>query len=335
MGALRSRISGTGLGIPSKVLSNEDLSRLVETSDEWIRTRTGIRERRMIDRDRGESNSTIAIVAAREALSRAGCSAQDIDFVICATATPDTIMPMSACRIVAALGAKAGSFDLNAACSGFVSSLHMADALIRAGLQKRVLVVGVDVFSSLLNWQDRSTCVLFGDGAGAAVVEACADLDESRDSMILASKLYTLFDHEEHLSIPGGGSRAPMPVDGRVPTHLPYLQMRGKEVFKNATRCMAEAARDVLAQAGVALSDLRWFVPHQANMRIIEMVAKLLGFPLEKTFVNMERWGNTSAATVGICLAEMNRDGLLKRGDLVLMDVFGAGYTYGAMLVRW
>ena len=333
---LFSRISGTGLGIPSKVLTNDDLSKIVETSDEWIRTRTGIQSRRLIDRELGESNASISMAAAKQALAKSQINAKDIDLVISCTATPDTWMPITAARVVDGIGAvNAGAFDLNAACSGFLTGLHTADGLIRGGLHKKILVVGSDVFSGILDWSDRSTCVLFGDGAGAAVVEASPDSDPATDSMILGSVLVTHFDREEHLSVKGGGSRTPALSPGYMTVEKPFVTMNGQEVFKAGSRGMVEAARAVLDKCQVSINDVKWLVPHQANRRIIEMAAKLLNFPIERTFMNVEKWGNTSAATVAICLAEMQQQNLIKKGDLVLLDVFGGGFTAGAMLVRW
>ena len=337
MPKLRSRIAGTGLGIPSKVLTNTDLEKIVETSDEWIRTRTGIRERRFVDRDKGESLTSISLQAAREALERAHLKPQDLDFVLCCTTTPDTVMPISAARIAGDLGCaqSTGALDMNAACAGFISGLHMADGLIRGGIQKNVLVVGADVFSGILDWTDRTTCVLFGDGCGAAIVQGFDSQDESKDSMILGSKLYHVFDRDESLSIKGGGSRTPLNDPRYNKEHKPYLTMMGQEVFKAGTRAMAQAGKEVVELCGLKMTDIDWLVPHQANIRIIEMVGKLIEFPSERTYINVDRWGNTSAATIAICLAEMEQKGMLKKGQLLLLDVFGGGYTYGAMVVRW
>jgi len=333
----RSKISGVGLGVPSKVLSNSDLSKIVDTSDEWIVTRTGIKERRIADRENGEQNSTLSIRAAKEALENAGLTPADIDMVICATLTPDTWMPITAARVIDGLGIKkAAGFDLNAACSGFLSSLHVADSLVRSGAQKNILAIGAEVFSSLVDWSDRKTCVLFGDGAGAAIVSRVENGDPLKDSMILASHLYCMPDMEENLVIKSGGSRNPYSEQKQSGDAFnPYVQMRGSEVFKNGSRAMAEAAKLVLEKAGVSSADVKWFIPHQANLRIIEMVAKLAEIPMDKVYVNLDRWGNTSAATVAIAMAEMNRKQLLNKGDLILLDVFGGGYTYGAMLLRW
>ncbi len=332
-----SRLAGTGLGHPLRVLTNNDLSNMVETSDEWIFTRTGIRERKLIDPKQGQSNSSICAEAIQEALKRAGRSPKELDHVIVCTTTPDTWMPITAARVAHAIGApKVGCVDLNAACSGFLSGAHFADGLIRGGNAKLVAVAGADIFSSLLDWKDRSTCVLFGDGAGAAVFERAENVDPSKDSCVLGSVIHAELDVDENLAVLGGGSK--FPYESGEPYYRngkPFLQMKGQDVFKMASRCMAEVAQEVLQKCGYSTKDLRWFVPHQANRRIVEMVARLLEVPMDKVFMNMDRWGNTSAATVAICLAEMNRQGLLNKGDLVLLDVFGGGYTYGAMLLRW
>jgi 3-oxoacyl-[acyl-carrier-protein] synthase-3 len=324
--ALRSRISGTGLGLPTKVVTNHDLARFVDTSDEWIRTRTGIAERRFLGE--GQSLSSICSDGARTALKQAGLDPKDVELIICCTATSETIMPITAARIGAAIGApQAGTFDLNAACSGFLTGLHVADGLIRGGVHKRILVCGGDVFQTILDFTDRSTCVLFGDGAGAVVLEALQDANPATDSMILASKLYTQFDETEALAVLGGGSRDPK--------RTPIITMDGKEVYKNAVRGMLQAAQEVLTQARVRPQDLRWVIPHQANLRIIEKVSELGGIPMDRIYVNLDRWGNTSAGTIAIALSEMDAKGLLNKGDLILLDAFGGGFTYGALLLRW
>ncbi len=326
--SIRSKITGIAHGIPSKVLTNHDLMKIVDTSDEWIQTRTGIKERRFVDKEKGETHTTLALEAARKALVKANAKAEEIELVICATMSPETYMPMASCRIVGELGAKnAGAFDLNTACSGFISALHTADSFIRSGVHKKVLVIATEVFSSILDWTDRKTCVLFGDGAGAAVVEPHYNADPTTDSVIIGSQLWSMNDLNESLAVKGGASREP---DLR-----PRITMDGQEVFKFASRAMAEAAGHVVKKCGYRLEDVDWFIPHQANLRIIEMVAKLSNFPMEKVYVNLDRWGNTSSATVIIALSEMQEKGLLKKGQLVLLDVFGGGFNYGALLLRW
>lgn len=336
MSTYRSRIVGTGLGIPSKVITNADLEKIVDTSDEWIRTRTGICERRAVDQSKGEGLSSLGAVAARMALSRAGLDPKDMDLIICCTATPDTFLPMSSSRIGDMLGISPATFDLNSACSGFVTGLQTADAFIRSGIYKNVLLVGGDIFTTgVVDFTDRNTCVLFGDGVGAAVLARSQQNDESKDPMVIKTILHTLFDREESLGVLGGGSRSPEGHPNFKTVDKPHITMSGQDVFKAASRSMANVAMELLEATGIRPEQVKWLVPHQANLRIIEMVAKLLEFPMEKVFVNLDRWGNTSAGTVIICLAEMEQQGLLKAGDLVMLDVFGGGYTYGASLIRW
>ncbi len=330
----RSAILGTGLGIPKKVMTNFDLEKIVETSDEWIRTRTGIVERRFIDRDQGQSHTSIAVDAARSAMAKANVRPEDLDFIICATATPDTYMPNASARIAEALGSRAGCIDMNSACSGFVVSLHNADGLVRSGLSKRVLVVGAEVFSSILNWNDRGTCVLFGDGAGAVVLGP-VPADDKDHHVIIASKTYNMPDPHQSLAMLAGASRTPFNSPRFMKEETPYITMNGQEVFKNASRGMHQAAKELLEEQNVHPDQIKWFIPHQANLRIIEMVAKLLEFPMERVYVNVNRWGNTSAATIPICLGEMEEKGMLKKGDLLLLDTFGGGFIYGATLLRW
>lgn len=331
-----TRILGTGLGTPSKVLTNADLEKIVDTSDEWIRTRTGIRSRHIIDREKGENLTLLCMQAVHQALENSKVKASELDLVVLGTTSPDTLMPGTATRIAGALGlTKIPAIDLNAACSGFLFALHTVDNLIRAGAYKKALVVGGEHISSVLNWEDRTTCVLFGDGAGAVVVEATEQGDPAKDSMILGSKIYTHFDSAGALLVGGGGSRFPATHPEMGKSVHQYITMSGQDVFKMGSRGMAEAAKDVMQMCNVTPDEIKWFVPHQANLRIIEMVAQLLSFPMDRVFVNIDRWANTSAATIPICLAEMNAQGLLKRGDLILIDTFGGGFSYGAMLVRW
>ncbi|HVJ65685.1 MAG TPA: beta-ketoacyl-ACP synthase III [Bdellovibrionota bacterium] len=331
-----ARVLGTGLGSPAKVLTNADLEKFVDTSDEWIRTRTGIHERRLIDRDAGETLTSISVMAAQDALKNSGVKASEIDLVVMGTTSPDTLMPGTATRVAGALGLnKIPALDINAACSGFMFSMHTVDALVRTGAYKKVLVIGGEHISSILNWKDRTTCVLFGDGAGAVVVEAVKDADPTKDSMILGSKIYTLFDEAKALEVLGGGSRYPSHHPEMGKTVHAHITMSGQDVFKAGSRAMAEAAKEVMEMCRITPDQIRWFVPHQANRRIIEMVAQLLHFPMDRVFVNIDRWANTSAGTIPICLAEMEQQKLMKRGDLILIDTFGGGFSYGAMLIRW
>jgi len=324
---LKARIAGVGLGLPSKVLTNDDLSKFVDTSDEWIQTRTGIKERRVVNREAGEDHLAIALAACQEALQKANCKPEEIDLIICATMSPDTWMPNASARLSGALNApQSATYDLNSACTGFLAALSTADCFIRSGRMKKVLVVAAEAFSSILDWNDRKTCVLFGDGAGAALLEAVPG-DDPLSSGIIDFKLGTICDSAESLTVPGGATRFP---EKRM-----HILMQGQEVFKTGSRAMAEVAHEVLVKTNTQPESIDWFVPHQANLRIIEMVAKIAEIPKEKIYVNVDRWGNTSAATIAICLAEMDRQGLLKRGQLILLDAFGGGFTYGAMLLRW
>jgi 3-oxoacyl-[acyl-carrier-protein] synthase-3 len=333
---ISSRIVATGLGSPSKVVTNKDFEKMVETSDEWITTRTGIKERRFVDRDNGEYLETVCVRAGQQALEKSGWKPEDVELIIVCTTSPDTFLPNTSARLTESLGLKnAVSFDLNAACAGFVTGLHNADLIIRSGEYKKVMVVGADALSGALNWKDRTTCVLFGDGAGVALMEAVENANPDTDSMVLGSRFYTSFDKKDSLCLLGGASRTPYWHPDYNTKVFSYITMNGQDVFKEATRGMMQAAQDVLKKCNVSPADVKWFVPHQANLRIIEMVARMMDFPMDRVYVNVDRWGNTSAATVAICLAEMESKGLLKKGDLVLMDVFGGGFTYGALLARW
>jgi 3-oxoacyl-[acyl-carrier-protein] synthase-3 len=331
---IRSRIVGTGLGVPSRVVTNKDLEKLVDTTDEWIETRTGIKTRRVVDTQKGESNSSLSLMAARQALQKSQLQAKDIECVLLCTATPDTWMPISAARVAGALDIPhALCMDINAACSGFVTGLSVADAYIRSGTCKHVLVMGTDVFSHITDWKDRSTCVLFGDGSGAVVVSRTeVPLGDTKSPGILATVMRNKVDSNHDLAVMGGGSLYPF---ANLQGHKPLITMNGPEVFKMGTRCMSEAALAVLEKANIKPSEVDWMLPHQANRRIIEKVAGLVGFPMEKVFMNVEHWGNTSAATVAIGLSEMVDQGLLKPGQILLMSVFGGGFTYGATLIRW
>ena len=328
MGSRRSTIVGTGLGYPARIVTNDDLAKTIETSDEWIRSRTGIAQRRFVDLENGQTITSIAVEGAAKALTMSGLDALDISFVLCCTATPQEWMPIEAARIKDALGLeRAACLDVNAACSGFLYGLHLADALIRSGIHTHVLVVGGDVFQKILNWEDRTTCVLFGDGAGAAVVSATELQDPKKDSHILGSRVYAALDRDKNLTV--------TPKDPAFPSKPQMLTMNGREVFKWATKCMAQACMDVMTEQKVAAEEIDWVVPHQANIRIIEKVAEFLNFPMEKVYVNVDQWGNTSAGTIPICLAEMNDKGLLKKGQLILVTSFGGGFTWGSILIRW
>ncbi|MEZ4815975.1 MAG: beta-ketoacyl-ACP synthase III [Bdellovibrionota bacterium] len=331
-----ARIVSTGLGIPSRKVTNDDMSKIVETSDEWITSRTGIKERKFVDSDNAEYITQLCTRAGQEALKNAGLKTTDIDAMISCTISAETVMPNNSARVMGALGMKATpSFDISAACGGFVFGLHTARALIQNGSHKRIMLFGADVLSAALNMKDRSTCVLFGDGAGCAILERVENPKPETDSMILGSKIYTDFDAAGSLTINAGGSRAPSWKTESHVENSPYIQMSGQDVFKHAVKGMVHAATELLTELKVPTSAIKWFVPHQANLRIIEMTAKYLDFPMDRVFVNIDTWANTSAATVAIALAEMEQQKKLQRGDLILLDVFGGGFNYGAALVRW
>ncbi len=324
-------ILGTGSYAPERILTNEDLAHSVETSDEWIRTRTGIRERRIAAPD--EASSDMGVKAAQRALDDAGLTAADIDLLIVATVTPDMPMPACACFIQYKLGipSNAACFDLNAACSGFVYALDTACAMLESGRYKKALVIGVEKLSAIVDWQDRTTCVLFGDGAGATVI-GISDGPEKRG--LLGTCLRSFGEGAELLCIPRGGSRAPSTAES-IATRGHCLQMKGKEVFKLAVRGMDEAARDILEQHQIHADQISLVIPHQANLRIIESISQYLELPMERFFVNLDRYGNTSAASIPIALDEARRAGRIQPGDLTLLVAFGAGLTYGSALIRW
>jgi len=328
-----SRITGTGSAFPAGKLTNEDLSKRMDTSDEWIRERTGIRERRIAKvGNPDELNSGLAEKSARRALEMAGKTPNDIDAIFFGTCTPDTLVPSTACWLQNRLGCdRAFAMDQNAACSGFVYSLSTADQFIKSGQIKTALVLGSDVLSTTTNWDDRTSCILFGDGSGAAVVERTSPDSTSR---ILSTHLRSDGKLWELFHIPAGGSG--MEVTNEVIANKQHkMTMKGKEIFKVAVRTLADFAIQAVEANGLKLSDVDWVIPHQANLRIIDAVAKRLELPMERVLVNIERYGNTSAATVPTALDEAVRDGRIKPGHLVLMDVFGAGLTYGSVLVRW
>lgn len=321
-------ILGVGMAVPQRILTNADLERMVETSDEWIVTRTGIRERRIAGPE--DTPSTLGAAAAREALAGAGITPEELDLIICATTTGDYLFPATACLIQRELGARrAAAFDLSAACAGFVFALDAASAYVRIGRCRYALVVGADTLTRFVNWEDRSTCVLFGDGAAAVVVGPC-DAGEG----ILATALGTDGAGAEQIYIPAGGSRHP--VDCAVLAQkLNTIAMRGGEVFKFAVKIMGEAAIEALSAAGLPAEQVDLFIPHQANIRIIDAAAKRMGLPPDRVFVNVDRYGNTSAASIGIALKEALDGGLIHRGSLLVFVGFGAGLTWGASVVRW
>ena len=321
-------ITGWGFYAPSRVLTNADLERIVDTSDEWIRSRTGIRERRIASD--GETTSTMSVRAARQALEKAHLRGQDVQLVIVGTASPDYLFPATACLVQAEIGAtRAGAFDVEAACTSFISALAIARGMIVSGAIENALVIGAETLSRLLNWKDRSTCVLFGDGAGAVVVEAT-----NASVGIESTVLHGDGSKGEMLMVPAGGSKMPATTE-TLERGLHFITMAGGEVFKLAVKSMADAAEEAIADAGLTLDDIDILIPHQANVRIIDGVAKRLRFPSEKVFVNIQRYGNTSAASVPLALAEAAEAGRLHEGDLVLLTAIGAGMAWASALLRW
>jgi 3-oxoacyl-[acyl-carrier-protein] synthase-3 len=321
-------ILGTGRYLPAQVVTNADLAKRVETSDEWIVSRTGIKERRIAGAD--EPTSVMAIGAAKEALKKAGLQPGDLGAIIVATLSPDYPWPATACIVQEALGAKqALAFDLSAACSGFVYALNTAEGLIATGSVKYVLVIGAEKLSSILDWQDRNTCVLFGDGAGAAILGPANGKAE-----LLSFYLGADGSQVQKLVQPAGGSARPTSHE-TVDQRLHFLKMDGKEVFKFAVRVMGDASTKAMEAAGLTAEQVSLFIPHQANIRIIESAAKHMGLPMERVFVNVDRYGNTSAASVGIALDEAVEMGRLKKGDHAVLVAFGAGLTWAACAIRW
>jgi 3-oxoacyl-[acyl-carrier-protein] synthase-3 len=315
-----SRIIGSGSYLPQNVVTNDELARRMDTSDEWIRTRTGIRQRHIAAPH--ETSSSLALEASRAAIASAGIAPQDIDLIIVATSTPDYIFPSTACLLQAKLGIKGcPAFDLQAVCSGFVYALATADLFIRSGQNRCALVVGAEVFSRILDWNDRGTCVLFGDGAGAVIVRA-----DDRPG-IMASALHADGSYADILSVPGS-------VSGGAATGDPFLRMDGPAVFKFAVRVLDEVAREALAKCGQEVKDVDWLIPHQANLRILESTAKRLHLPPEKLIVTVDRHGNTSAASVPLALDLALRDGRIKAGHKVMLQGVGGGFTWGAVMVQ-
>jgi len=323
-----AHITGWGMAVPERVLTNAELERTVATNDEWIVERTGIRERH-VARD-GETTSTLAVEAAWKALSVANLKPTDLDLIICATSTPEYIFPATACLVQDKLGAKrAGAFDLLAACTGFIYALNVAVQAIRSGSIKSALVIGAETLSRFVNWKDRNTCILFGDGAGAFILQASQEAGG-----VLSAVLHSDGSGGDFLSLPAGGSKNPA-SEATVRSGMHYIHMDGREVFRFATRVMAQATREVIGSAGLQLQDVRWIIPHQANLRIIEAAARNLKMPLDKFIVNIDRYGNTSTASIPIAVCEAVADGRLKAGDKIILTGFGAGLTWGALATQW
>lgn len=321
-------IIGTGSYVPERVLSNADLEKLVDTTDIWITTRTGIKERRIAAE--GEHTSHMAAKAAKKAMEQARVKASEIDLIIVATVTPDTFFPSTACHVQRILGAKnAACFDISAACSGFLYAIEVAQQFISNHACNTILVIGADKLSSIVNWQDRNTCVLFGDGAGAAILRYRAG-----SHGVITTYMGSDGNYGDILHIPGGGCAIPVTKEN-FDKKLNTLQMNGRETFKQAVTSMLAAAREALKRSGLTVEDLTCIIPHQANARIIEALAERLDLPLSKFHVNLDRYGNTSAAAVAIALDEANRTGRFKEGDYILMVVFGGGLTYASSVVQW
>jgi 3-oxoacyl-[acyl-carrier-protein] synthase-3 len=314
--------------VPERVLSNADLERMVDTSDEWIVTRTGIRERRIATT--GEGTASMGAIAAQRAMEHAGVGPLDIDLILFATMTPDQFMPSTACLLQTAVGAvRAAPLDLNAACSGFVYALAVAAQFIQAGSAKTVLLVGSETFSRFINYQDRNTCILFGDGAGAVVLQA-----RGERTGVLGVDMGALPGTGDLLEIPAGGAAKPATFD-TVAAGLHYVTMQGREVFKHAVRAMGDSSAKVIAAAGLTPNDVALMIPHQANLRIIEATAKRLDVSMERVYVNVDRYGNTSAATIPIAICEAHAEGRLRPGDYIVLTAFGGGLTWASALVQW
>jgi 3-oxoacyl-[acyl-carrier-protein] synthase III len=323
----RVGILGVGKYLPEKVLTNADLEKMVETSDEWITTRTGIKERRIAAQN--EATSDLATKAAKEALKAAGLIPLDLDLIIVATITPDMQFPSTATFVQANLGAKnAFCFDVSAACAGFIYAITIAQQFIARGAYKHALVIGAETLTRITDWKDRSTCVLFGDGAGAAII------GESKTAGILSAYLGADGTQINLLKMPGGGSRHPASEE-TLKERLHFVKMEGSELFKVAVTSMAEAAQNALKKAGLKCADVNWIIPHQANIRIINAVAKRLGFVNAQVYLNIEKYGNMSSASTAVALCEAVEEGKIKKGDIVLLDAFGAGLVWGAVIIKW
>ncbi|MGQ9471241.1 MAG: beta-ketoacyl-ACP synthase III [Candidatus Aminicenantales bacterium] len=324
----RVKITATGFYAPPKILTNADLEKMVDTSDEWIITRTGIRERHIADQ--AQTTSDLCAEAGRQILQQAGLQIKDIDLIIVATSTPDTLFPSTACWVQKTLEAdEIPAFDISAGCTGFLYGLILGESLILNGMCRRILLLGGELLTKVTNWKDRSTCVLFGDAAGGVVLEESQD-----ESGILSYYWKADGSLAELLYLPAGGTRLPASAE-TVSQGLHYIVMKGNEVFKHAVRRMGEAAVEALRRAGIKQEEVTHFIPHQANIRIIEATGERLKLPAEKVYANIERYGNVSVASIPICLEELRQQGRLRKGDIILMDAFGAGFTWAAVVYRW
>jgi len=324
----RARITGTGSCVPEKVMTNFDIEKFIDTSDEWIVTRTGIRERHIISDD--QNTSDLATTAAKNAMEMAGVTAEEIDLIVLGTISADYPWPATACIVQENIGAKnATAFDISAACSGFLFALENAVAQIESGRIKKALVIGAEALSRIIDWEDRNTCVLFGDAAGAVVVEAVEG-----DKGILSTHSHSDGSYLELLYQPGFGTRH-MPTEEALKKRNYFLQMQGNDVFKVAVRMLTEVAIEAVEHNGMTMEDVDLFIPHQANIRILEATAKRLKLPSDKVYINVDRFGNTSAATIPLALDEANRAGRLKENDIILLDAFGGGFTWASALLRW
>ena len=325
---IRAKITGTGSYVPEKVLTNLDIEKFLDTNDEWIKARTGISERH-IAAD-GENTSDLATKAAQRAMEMAGVKAEDLDLIVVGTITGDYPWPATACVVQSNLGAKnAGAFDVSAACSGFLYALSCAIDRVEAGRCKKALVIGAEVLSRIVNWEDRNTCILFGDAAGAVIVEA-----SEGDRGILSTHLHADGTQLELLYQPGFGTKN-LPSEQALKDRNYFLQMQGNEVFKVAVRSMASVAKIALEENNMTVEDVDLFIPHQANIRILNATAKKIGLKDEQVYINVDRFGNTSGATIPLALDEANRAGRIKEGDIILLDAFGGGFTWAATLLRW
>lgn len=323
-----AHITGWGMSVPDHIVTNKDLEQIVDTTDEWIQSRTGIRERRLAAD--GQTSASLAVEAAQEALKVAKLNPADLDLIIVSTSSPEYIFPATACLVQDRLGAvKAGAFDLSAACTGFIYAMTIASQAIKSGTSKNALVIGSETLSRFVDWKDRDTCILFGDGAGAFVLQAGEE-----QAGILSSVMRSDGSGGDLLSVPGGGSRHPATME-TLEKGLHFIHMSGREVFRFATRVMVQATEEAVGKAGMKLEDINWVIPHQANLRIIEAAMRGLKLPMERSVVNLERFGNTSTASIPIATCEAVQDGRVKPGDRIVFVGFGAGLTWGAVTLIW